>query len=325
LCPRIRGSYYFNLGGLLQEGDGKIVAGGSLGTSAEGTMRLLVTGASGNLGGYLLRELAGTQARVTAWSGTGTGALFGFPLRPVDLAARDAVAAAFREARPNAVVHTAAVSSLAECRRDPQRARAVNAGGSALLAELAADAGARLVLVSTDLVFDGEKGDYREEDLAAPVSVYGGTKQAAEQAVLAAPHAAVARVSLLFGPTVAGRPAFFDEQVRKLRGGEALDCFADEWRTPLSFAAAARALLALARSDVAGLLHIGGPERLSRLDMAARLAAYLGADARLLVATSRLSAGGEPRPRDVSLNSSRWRRLFPEVLWPGFEEALRLA
>ena len=133
----------------------------------------------------------------------------------------------------------------------------------------------------------------------------------------------MARVSLLFGPTVAGRPAFFDEQIRKLGAGERLVCFADEWRTPLSFVAAARALLALARSQVEGLLHIGGPERLSRLEMATRLAAHLGADTGLLVASSRASAGGEPRPRDTSLNASRWRGLFPEVPWPGFEESLR--
>jgi dTDP-4-dehydrorhamnose reductase len=286
-------------------------------------MHILVTGASGNLGGYLLRELAGTDDAVTAWSGVRTGELFGIPLRPVPLTDRDAVARAVRAARPEVVLHAAALSSMAECLRDPQRAQAVNAGGTGLLAELAAEAGARLLLVSTDLVFDGEKGDYRESDPPAPLSVYGRTKHAAEQAALAAPRAVVARVSLLYGPSVAGRPAFFDDQLRRLREGEKLLCFTDEWRTPLALHAAARALVALARSDYAGLLHVGGPERLSRLEMAQRLADYLGADRHLLVAATRASAAGEPRPRDTSLNSSRWRGLFPAQPWPGFEEALR--
>jgi dTDP-4-dehydrorhamnose reductase len=145
--------------------------------------------------------------------------LFGAPLRPVDLADAGAVAAAFREARPDAVLHAAALARVADCHRDPERARRVNAAGSAVLAELAAAAGARLVLVSTDLVFDGARAPYREEDPPAPVSVYGRSKVAAEGAVLAVPRAAVARVSLLFGPSLTGRPSFFDEQVAALRAG----------------------------------------------------------------------------------------------------------
>jgi dTDP-4-dehydrorhamnose reductase len=286
-------------------------------------MRILVTGASGNLGAYLLRELASAGAHVSAWSGVRSGALFGIPLQPVALTDRDAVARAFRAARPEIVLHAAALASMAECAREPQRAEAINAGGTALLAELAAEAGARLLYISTDLVFDGEKGDYHEDDAPAPLSVYGRTKQTAEQTVRGAARAVIARLSLLFGPSVAGRPAFFDDQLRRLRAGESLVCFADEWRTPLGLRTAARALVALAGSDYEGLLHLGGPERLSRLEMAERLAAYLGADPGLLIAASRAAAAGEPRPRDTSLNSSRWRGLFPEVPWPGFEEALR--
>ena len=286
-------------------------------------MRILVTGASGNLGGYLLQTLAGTSEHVTAWSGVRTGQLFGMTLQSVPLTDRDTLVQAFRVVRPELVLHGAALSSMAECARDPERAHAVNTASTALLAELAAETKARLLYVSTDLVFDGANGDYREEDTPAPLSVYGRSKQAGEQAVLATPMAVVARVSLLFGPSVVGRPAFFDDQLRRLRSGERLICFADEWRTPLGLLDAARALVALARSDFTGLLHLGGPERLSRLEMAQRLAAYLGADPQLLVETSRTAAEGEPRPRDTSLNSSRWRGLFPGLPWLGFEEALR--
>jgi dTDP-4-dehydrorhamnose reductase len=285
-------------------------------------MRILITGASGNLGGYLLRELADSGEQVTAWSGGRTGTMFGIPLRPVALTDREAVVSAFRDVRPNIVLHTAALSSMAECFRDPGRAQAINWGGTILLADLAEEAGARLLLVSTDLVFDGEKGDYREDDPPNPLSVYGWTKQAAEQAALAATGAVVVRVSLLFGPTVAGRPAFFDDQLSRLREDKPLVCFADEWRTPLGLRAAARGLLAVARSDCTGLLHLGGPERLGRLEMAERLAAHIGADSRGIQTAARASAPGEPRPRDTSLNSSCWRGQFPQLAWPAFEEAL---
>jgi dTDP-4-dehydrorhamnose reductase len=230
---------------------------------------------------------------------------------------------AFRQARPDLILHAAALARPADCQRDPERARRINAEGTAVLAELAVQSGTRLLLVSTDLVFDGEQGWYREQDLPAPLSVYGESKVAAETVALAVPRGAVIRVSLLFGPSLTGRPSFFDEQVTALRTGQPITLFTDEWRTPLSLVTAARALMSLARSDFTGLLHLGGPQRLSRLEMGQRLAAFLGADSSTLVASNRTAAASaEPRPRDTSLDSSRWRSLFPGQPWPNLEGAL---
>jgi dTDP-4-dehydrorhamnose reductase len=287
-------------------------------------MRLLLTGASGQLGAYLLRELAQGQHDVTAWSGTGSSSLFGFPLQPVWLESRDAMARAIRQARPDAILHTAALASVARCLEDPTAARLVNVQGTQFLTELAGAKNARLILVSTDLVFDGERGNYRETDPPAPLSVYGKTKREAEQVVLARPGHAVVRLSLLFGPTLTGRPSFFDTQWAALQSGKPLALFEDEWRTPLSLARAARALIAVAESDFTGLIHIGGPERMSRLEMGQRLAKFLHLDPAPIVACRReASPVPEPRPRDTSLNASLWRSLFPQQPWPTWEEALK--
>jgi dTDP-4-dehydrorhamnose reductase len=287
-------------------------------------MHVLVTGASGLLGGYLLQELCRQATPAVAWSGPSHGAVAGVALRPVDVADAAAVAGAFREDRPAAVIHAAALSRVADCFHDPDRAGRVNVEGARVLAGLAADARVRLVLVSTDLVFDGERGWYAERDPPSPLSVYGRTKVAAERAALAAPGAVVARVSLLFGPGLTGRTGFFEQQAAALRAGRPLQLFEDEWRTPLSLRTAARALTALAASDIEGIVHVGGPERMSRLEMGRRLAAVLGSDASAIVPARREQVGaGEPRPRDTSLDSSRWRRRFPELPWPDFEEALR--
>jgi dTDP-4-dehydrorhamnose reductase len=286
-------------------------------------MRFLVTGASGYLGSYLVRHLRGLGASVVAWSGSQHGDLFGVPLRLVDLADPQALAAAFAEARPDLIIHAAAWARLGDCHRDPAGAERVNTQGSAVLAELAARAGARLVLVSTDLVFDGERGGYREEDPPAPLSVYSRTKAAAEEVVLGRPQNAVVRVSLLFGPSLTGRPSFFDQQVTALGSGQPVPLFVDEWRTPLSLLTAAAALVEVARSDFTGRLHVGGPERLSRLEMGQRLAEFLGVGPAGIVAVRRADApAAEPRPRDTSLDSGRWRELFPHVPWPGWHEAL---
>jgi dTDP-4-dehydrorhamnose reductase len=285
-------------------------------------MRILVTGASGQLGAYLLRELRGTEG-VSAWSGSTRGQLFGISFEPIDLGDAVAVAAAFHRAQPDAVIHAAARAKVADCFRDPAAAERINAGGTATLAALAREAGARFVLVSTDLVFDGEHAPYREEDAPAPLSVYGKTKAEAEKAAQGMPRAVVARLSLLYGPSLSGRPSFFDEQVRALHAGQPVRLFSDEWRTPLDLATAAQALLALVQSAVEGIIHIGGPERLSRLEMGRRLANFLGIDGNNLVAARRAEAGGEPRPRDTSLDSTRWRGLFPAQPWPALDEALR--
>lgn len=287
-------------------------------------MRLLVTGAGGLLGGYLLRERQRQGGPLLAWSGSRGGDSFGFPMRPVDLTDRAAIADAFRHDRPAVVLHAAAVARVADCHRDPERAARVNAEAAATLADLAATAKARLVFVSTDLIFDGESAPYGEDAAPNPLSTYARTKRAGELAVLAAPRSAVVRVSLLVGPSINGRPSFFDEQIAALRAGRPLTLFRDEWRTPLDLVTAARALLAAADSDFAGVLHVGGPERLSRLELGMRLAASLGVPSASIVASDRAAAPSpEPRPRDVSLDSSRWRQAFPSMPWPTWDEALR--
>jgi dTDP-4-dehydrorhamnose reductase len=281
-------------------------------------MRVLITGASGQLGSYLIRELRG-GGDLVAWSGSRRGELLGVPLLPLDLTDSGAVTAAFRAARPDVVIHCAALARIADCHRDPDRARRVNVAATAALADECDRSGARLVLVSTDLVFDGERGGYREDDLPSPLSVYARTKRDAEEAARAAARAAVARLSLLYGPSLNDRPSFFDEQAAALRERRPVTLFTDEWRTPLDLATAARALAALAGSEVTGVWHVGGPERLSRYEMGLRLAAALGADPSVIVAATRDEVPApEPRPRDTSLDASRWRAAFPEVSWPRF-------
>ena len=284
--------------------------------------RVLVTGATGQLGAYLVRELSGREASVVAWGHSRRTEVCGFPTMPVDLTDRDQLATAFGQTVPDVVIHAAAMAAVGDCARDPHRAAAVNIDGTAALAELCDTAGTRLVFVSTDLVFDGEGAPYAEDVPPMPLSVYGRTKAAAELTVLASRRNVDVRISLLFGPSLNGKLNFFDTQVTALRNGQPVRLFHDEWRTPLGLSTAARALVDVATSDMSGLLHIGGPERMSRLEMSQRLAVHLGLQSNQILAVSRSSAGGEPRPRDTSLDSTRWRDSFPEEPWPTFEQEL---
>jgi dTDP-4-dehydrorhamnose reductase len=282
-------------------------------------MRVLITGASGFLGSYLLRALQGSAHTVTAWTGSTRGCLFGQALQPVDLGDDRTLSRAFHAARPEGIIHAAALARVGDCAREPERAQHLNSAATRQLAALAQEPGARLVFVSTDLVFDGEQAPYRESDPPTPVSVYGRTKAEAERSVASAPRGLVVRVSLLYGPSLTGHPTFFDQQVQALREGKALRLFDDEWRTPLFAGTAAQALLALVLGGPSGILHLGGPERLSRQEMGLHLARALDVGGENIEAVSRVQPG-EPRPRDVSLDSSTWRQHFPEIPWPTLAE-----
>jgi len=287
-------------------------------------VRLLLTGAGGQLGHYLLRELRGGTMQTVAWSRAASGEAFGQPWVPVDLAADPlTVERAFHAAQPDVVIHTAAMTTVAACHADPELARRVNVEATERLVQLANSCRARFIFVSTDLVFDGEQGSYREVDTPTPKSVYGESKWDAERAVAKYADHVIARMSLLYGPALNGRQAFFDQQLATIRGTGTCTLFIDEWRTPLSFPAAAHNLLELARSTYTGILHLGGPERINRYEMGARMARAFGEDGSNLVVAQQADVEfPEPRPHDVSLDSARWRSLFPLAPWPKLEAAI---
>ena len=286
-------------------------------------MRILVTGASGQLGSYLIDRLTEGPHEIIAWSGGSSDLRCGLPLRQVELTDLRAVAAALANAPPDVVIHAAAVSSVDAAHRDPERSEAVNVWATQFLAEWAAQHDRRFIYISTDLVFDGSKGWYREDDPPRPILVYGQTKHAAERFVLAAPRGSVARLSLLYGPSRAGRKGYFDRTTTNLRAGIPQAYFIDEHRTPLDYDTASLILVRLAESETSGLIHVGGPERLSRFELMQRAAPALGIDPLLVKANRRADVTfPEPRPADVSLDSSRLHSLFPDLTRPRIEEAL---
>ena len=180
--------------------------------------------------------------------------------------------------RPRAVLQLAAIASGAECERDPEGASWANEILPGVIAAACHRAGIRMVHASTDLVFGAAPappGGLSEADEPAPLGVYGSTKAGGERSVLkAAPEALVVRLPLLFGYSVHGGAGASDSLFAALERGEEVFLFDDEWRQPLEASLAARTLLALCdRPDLAGLLHLPGPERLTRAEFGTRLMA----------------------------------------------------
>jgi len=261
--------------------------------------RLLVTGGTGYLGSELV-----CQAVAAGWDVTATYLTTepsesppAVHWRRLDVTDPVAVPGLVAELDPDAVVHTAYVR---EGRRDEE----VTVGGAATVAAAARASGARLVHLSTDVVFDGERaGRYAEDDPPRPVSRYGIAKLSAERAVLAAdPHALVVRTSLLYGGQAPGPHE--TAAVEAAQGERDGVFFTDEVRCPTDVGDLAAALLELVRTDAAGPLHVAGADAVSRYEFACLIAAAAG------VRTDRLRPGhsrdtGLVRPRNCALDSTR--------------------
>lgn len=276
----------------------------------------LITGASGQLGGHLVRQLAGAgrAGEILALAGKGDIGAPGVALRRIDLADLDALRACVASYRPTHMVHAAAMTSVADAYQQPALAERVNTDATRALAEAAVECGARFVFCSTDMVFAGDAAPYSETSPANPLSQYGRTKAAAERLLQPLPRALAVRIPLMYGFACTTRPTTFAQQVAALKNGQPLKLFTDEFRTPIWVADAAAALLALARGEQTGILHVAGPHRLSRYEMGEQFAHCLEISKPNLVPISRLSiAAAEPRPADLSLNGEQFIRMFPRL------------
>jgi dTDP-4-dehydrorhamnose reductase len=287
-------------------------------------MRIVVTGASGQLGAYLLEELARCDRHtVFAWSREVAGQRDGVVLMPIELTDIEAVEQALATAQPDVILHAAAVSTADAVLRDKVRAWGVNVEATRSLAGWCRVHHRKLVYTSTDLVFDGRRGWYREDDIPHPVLEYGRTKAAAEPFVLQVAGGLVARISLLFGPSKCARNSFFDRACSALRAGKPQAFFDDEFRTPLDYRTAARALIRLAEVDASGIVHVAGTERVSRYELMRRAAQAMGLDLGLVQANKQADANlPEPRPEDASLESLRLNELLPDLGRPSIERAV---
>jgi len=210
--------------------------------------------------------------------------------------------------RPDVVFHCAAFTKVDLCETDP-RAQAVNADAVATLANACAKAGAKLVHVSTDFVFDGTKrSPYVEDDPAAPLSAYGRTKLEGEQHALEVPGALVVRASWLFGN---GGPNFVEAMLKQAEDGKKeVRVVADQVGRPTATTDLAEALVTLAGAGAAGIVHYANRGEVTWNEFAReiyRLAGFDGIDVRPI--TSAELARPAARPAYSVLSTGKFERL----------------
>lgn len=258
-----------------------------------------ITGAGGLIGNYLVqtaKEFApGRKVR-------------GLTRDQFDLLDFETVRREFRKDAPDLVIHCAAMSKSTECQTDRNRAWKVNVDCTKVLAELAAEIG--FVFFSSDLVFDGQKGNYVESDPPNPLSIYAETKIAAEDIVSRNPRHTVIRTSLNGGISP-NRDRGFNEQLRlAFQAGKRLTLFTDEFRSPIPACETARAVWELALHNQTGIYHVAGTERLSRWQLGKLVAARWPKLNPQIAPESLETYRGAPRAPDTSLNCAKAQRLL---------------
>jgi dTDP-4-dehydrorhamnose reductase len=270
---------------------------------------MLITGGSGYLGGWVVRM---AQA---GWDVTATY-LSHAPDEPrvewhrLDVREEAQVETLMHQIRPTVIVHTAALNPMQATDFD-----AVNVDGTHHVARAAAGIGARLIHISTDALFDGQKGNYTEDDPPSPITPYGRSKALAEEAVLASgAKAVIVRTSLIYGwrPTVARAAQWMLDD---LQAGKPVRLWANEFRCPIWVESLAAAMVEVAGLVYTGVLNIAGPQTLSRYEFGTRLLRFHGVD------PGSVTAADRPTPLDGTLDCSRARELLVTSL-PGVDEVL---
>lgn len=271
-------------------------------------MRIFITGGSG-LAGSKLAEVASARGE-EVWSG------YAHNLPPygkkvqLDLLDTNGIHDLIERMRPDVIVHSAALTDVDRCEREKEIAYKVNVEGTRAVAEAARRAGSYLVYISTDYVFDGEKGMYREEEETNPISYYGLSKLQGEEFCL--DQGCVARTCVIYGRRPAsGKVNFALWLLNSLESGKEARVVRDQFITPTLNTSLAAMVLEAADRSLSGIYHLSGATRVSRYDFACRLARAFDLDTGLIL-PSRMSDLNwlAKRPMDSSLDTSKASKML---------------
>jgi dTDP-4-dehydrorhamnose reductase len=238
-------------------------------------MRLLVTGASGLLGLNLALEAARTHEVI----GVDRNTLAAAPFKIIraELLELGAFERTMDEAKPDAVIHCAAMADVDACEQNPELARQTNAELPARIAQVCVQRKIRLVHISTDAVFDGKKdGSYSEADEPHPGGVYATTKCEGEKAVLQVnSDACVARVNF-YGWSLTGKRSLAEFFVNRLSNGTIVNGFTDVIFCPMLVSHLSEILMLMLKRGLRGLYHAVGPQAMTKYQFGIEIARRFG-------------------------------------------------
>ena len=272
-------------------------------------LSLLVTGASGLLGSKIVEIAVARGCEVYSAYNEHHPSL-GKPVK-LDVTDQVNVRRVISELKPEVIIHAAAMTNVDKCELDKDLALKINYEGTANVADAAKSVGAFLIYISTDYVFKGDKGLYKEDDETDPVNFYGYSKLKGEEIVKEiVDKYCIARTSVLYGSKPArGKVNFVLWLIDKLRKGEFVRVVSDQFISPTLNTNLAEMLLEVADKELTGVYHLAGASRVSRLDLAFELAEVFNLD-RSLIRSAKMDDMNwvAKRPRDSSLDVSKAAR-----------------
>lgn len=244
--------------------------------------KVLVTGANGFVSYYAIQKLLALSYEVIA-TGIGSNRLpfsgDGFIYEEMDITDPISINKVMTQFRPEIILHTAAISKPDECEINHSLADKINIEGTVNLLNAAHNQSAFFIFLSTDFVFDGNKGMYKEEDSLVPVNYYGVTKQQAENAVkMYKGPWAIVRTVLVYGYSHSGRDNIVTSVAKALKRGDTLNIYNDQVRTPTYVEDLADGIITIIERQSTGIFHISGEDILTPYQIAKEVADYLQLD-----------------------------------------------
>lgn len=269
-------------------------------------MKLLITGGSGLLGNRIA-EIALARGDAVYCGYAHNEPVIGSPVR-FDLADERGISDLLDRLRPDAIVHSAALTDVDRCERERELAYKLNVEGTRAIAQACQDVGAFLVYISTDYVFDGVRGMYREEELTNPISYYGTSKLLGEQFC----RGCIARTCVIYGSRPAsGKINFALWLIDSLRSGRQVSVVTDQFITPTLNTNLAGMVLEAADRGLSGIYHMAGATRISRYDFALQVADIFGLNADLILPSRMADLPWiARRPMDSSLDTSKASKML---------------
>ncbi|MBK8614019.1 MAG: SDR family oxidoreductase [Flavobacteriales bacterium] len=247
-------------------------------------MRILVTGSNGLLGQKLVAALRGdpeVELIATSRGTDRTPGPLGDRYRPMDITLALDVNAVFDATRPEVVIHTAAMTNVDACELDPEACQLQNVVATEHLVQAAKRVGAHFIHLSTDFIFDGESGPYREEDAPRPLSIYGHSKLDSERLVMNAglERWAIARTIIVYGIAEGlSRSNVVLWAKSALEKGQPIKVVDDQWRMPTLAEDLADGCIRIAERGATGIFNLSGPDGMNILELVQRVGAFFQLD-----------------------------------------------
>jgi len=271
--------------------------------------RILITGGSGLLGGNLAKIACERYETYAAYHG--------HPIKmknciafPLDIANRHKTLQTVTKIRPELIIHTAALTNVDYCEDHPEEARSLNVEGTRNLAGAAESIGAKFIYISTDSVFDGEKGMYTEGDVPNPLSRYAKTKLEGEKVLSEFDLNYSIIRTCIYGWNIQKKFSLAEWVIHGLQNKKKLTMFTDVFFSPILVNNLSEAIFEVYKRDLEGVLNIAGSERCSKFHFGEKIAEVFALNRSYIepINIEGFTNFKAPRPRDVSLDVSKAKK-----------------